>query len=288
MEITRIYYNNNTKKNGYQILVVDHDPSTLLYLEELVLEYGLQCDTAKSAEEVKALVGRNGLYDVCFVDWQLLCVDGSAITKTLKDETGDQDTTIVAMISSAERRMIENDACRVGADRLLSKPVFPSDIMDELSEILGTKKLKASADQSDHEGVFEGRHILLVEDVEINREIVISLLASTHISIDCVENGVEAVQIFSKSPEKYDMILMDIQMPRMDGYEATRQIRALDVPNAGTIPVIALTANVFREDVERCLEAGMTSHLGKPLDYGEIMETLRKHMPTDKNPCIAS
>jgi len=123
-----------------------------------------------------------------------------------------------------------------------------------------------------------GRHILLVEDVEINREIVITLLEPTHLQIDCAENGREAVRMFRENPEKYDLILMDVQMPEMDGYEATRQIRAMGTPHASAIPVIATTANVYREDIEKCLEAGMNGHVGKPLDIDEVLRVIRKHL----------
>jgi len=131
---------------------------------------------------------------------------------------------------------------------------------------------------SDITGIFDGRHILLVEDVELNREIVKSLLEPTQISIDCAENGAEAVRIFSLLPNRYDLIFMDVQMPEMDGYEATRRIRAMDIPKAQTIPIIAMTANVFREDIEKCEAAGMDSHLGKPLDFEELLNKLRGYL----------
>jgi CheY-like chemotaxis protein len=117
--------------------------------------------------------------------------------------------------------------------------------------------------------------MLLAEDVEINREIVISLLEPTSLIIDCAEHGVQAVKLFTASPEKYDLIFMDVQMPEMDGYEATRLIRASEAPNAKTIPIVAMTANVFREDIEQCLAAGMNAHVGKPLDIDELLAALR-------------
>jgi len=119
---------------------------------------------------------------------------------------------------------------------------------------------------------------LLAEDIELNREIVAALLAPTNLIVDCAENGVEAVRIFSEAPDKYDAILMDVQMPEMDGYEATRRIRSLPVPKAGTVPIIAMTANVFAEDIENCLNAGMNGHLGKPLDLIEVRNQLRRYI----------
>ena len=125
---------------------------------------------------------------------------------------------------------------------------------------------------------FTGKTLLLAEDVEINREIVMTLLEPTNVAIKCAENGSVAVRMFAESPEIYDLIFMDIQMPEMDGYGATRAIRALDVPNAKTIPIIAITANVFREDVERCLDAGMNGHVRKPVDLNEMLDRMRQYL----------
>ena len=128
------------------------------------------------------------------------------------------------------------------------------------------------------DGIFSGYSILLAEDVDINREIVLALLEPTEIQITCAENGKEAVRLFSETPEKYNLIFMDIQMPEMDGYEATRHIRALPVPEAGEVPIIAMTANVFREDVEKSVEAGMNAHIGKPLDFNEVINKLKTYL----------
>jgi len=160
-------------------------------------------------------------------------------------------------------------------------------------------------EEPDITGLFAGRRILLVEDVEINREIVLALLEPTQVEIDCAENGQEAVRMFSEAPEKYDMIFMDIQMPEMDGYEATRRIRNIEAEHYGTgfsegknkdaespketptqlperpkgVPIIAMTANVFREDIEKCLAAGMTAHVGKPLNFEEVIKSISHFLP---------
>jgi len=125
---------------------------------------------------------------------------------------------------------------------------------------------------------FSGFNILLAEDVEINREIVLSLLEPTLIGIDCAKNGLEAFTLFSENPKRYDLIFMDLQMPEMDGYEATRRIRALDTPYALKVPIVAMTANVFRDDIAKCLKAGMSGHLGKPLDFDKVLDILRKYL----------
>jgi signal transduction histidine kinase/CheY-like chemotaxis protein len=128
------------------------------------------------------------------------------------------------------------------------------------------------------ESAYSGRRILLAEDVEINREIVITVLEPLGLSITEAENGQQAFEKFSAGPENFDLIFMDIHMPGVDGYEATRMIRALAHPRAKTVPIIAMTANVFKEDVERCLEAGMNDHIGKPLDFNAVALTLKKYL----------
>jgi signal transduction histidine kinase len=125
---------------------------------------------------------------------------------------------------------------------------------------------------------FEGYTLLMAEDVEVNREIMLALLEPTGLTVDCVRNGEEALRAFSESPGRYDLILMDIQMPGMDGYEATRRLRALAAPEAKRIPIIAMTANVFREDIEKCLACGMNNHLGKPLNFENVLSMLREYL----------
>jgi CheY-like chemotaxis protein len=189
------------------------------------------------------------------------------------------------MISAADLNTIENEARAVGVDKFLSKPLFPSSIADLINECLGSGSL-AGREGVKVEAVdsFPGRQLLLVEDVEINREIVLALLEPTGLTVNCAENGVEAVKMFSEDPDQYDLILMDIQMPEMDGYEATRQIRQfekernfrMEFPKG--IPIVAMTANVFREDVEKCLAAGMNDHVGKPLNLEEVLQKLRRYL----------
>ena len=153
---------------------------------------------------------------------------------------------------------------------------------------------RTAADVADHAGLpassakpddkhpaevdFSGWQILLAEDVEINRIIFCTMLEATRLKIDCAVDGREAVQLYKQHPEKYDLILMDVQMPEMDGYEATRLIRGSGLANAETIPIIAATANVFREDIERCRDAGMDGHIGKPIDFNEMIRVLKEHL----------
>jgi signal transduction histidine kinase/CheY-like chemotaxis protein len=262
-----------------RILAVDDDPEVLAYSRDIAHSFGVSCDTALSGEEALALVEKNGPYHIYFVDWQMPGMDGIVLSRELKARVTADSNSVVIMISAAEWSSIAEEAKRAGVDKFLSKPLFPSAIAEIISECLGVdKKQTEKAHAANIAHIFASRHILLAEDVEINREIVLALLEPTQLSIDCAENGAEAVRMFTEAPDKYDMIFMDVQMPEMDGYEATRRIRALDIPKALTIPIVAMTANVFREDIDRCLEAGMNSHVGKPLDFNEILEKLNEYL----------
>ena len=142
----------------------------------------------------------------------------------------------------------------------------------------GVSRMAAHNTDETEAADFSGHTILLAEDVEINREILIALLEPTKLAVDTAVNGIEAVRMFTEAPDRYSMIFMDLQMPEMDGLQATEEIRALSLPNAKMIPIIAMTANVFRDDIDRCLRAGMNGHLGKPLDMGEVQKTLRAYL----------
>jgi len=269
-----------------RILAVDDDPDILTYFFEIAQSFGIMCDVAISGEKALQLVDQNGGYHIYFIDWKMPVMDGIQLTREIKARV--TENSIVIMISALEWSVIADEAKAAGVDKFLSKPLFPSTIAEVINECLGVDKRQVKkAQAADIAGIFAGHHILLVEDVEINREIVQALLEPTQLSMDYAENGMEAVRMFTEAPLKYDMIFMDIQMPEMDGYEATRRIRAVEAelrkksqlskrPNG--IPIVAMTANVFREDIERCLNAGMNSHVGKPLDFGEVMNRLHSYI----------
>jgi len=203
-------------------------------------------------------------------------MDGIQLTRELKAKAS--KNSVVIMISAAEWSAVADESKKAGADKFLSKPLFPSSIVDIINECTGVDEKKKEETKIEISGFFEGRCILLVEDVEINREVVQVLLEPTLLKIDSAENGMQAVSMFKENPDKYDLIFMDIQMPEMDGYEATRRIRALDIPSAKTVPIIAMTANVFKEDIDKCLEAGMNSHIGKPIDFNEVVDKLKSYL----------
>jgi PAS domain S-box-containing protein len=264
-----------------RMLAIDDAEEIREFFVELSNRFGVSCDIAASGDEALEMIKRNGDYDIYFVDWKMPNMDGIELAERIKSKEGNR--SIVVMISATEWGLIETEARAAGVDRYLPKPLFPSTIADCINQIIGTD---AAVDQAaneldavaEEEGAFEGFRIMLVEDIEVNREIVIALLEPTLITIETAENGVEALEAFEADPGGYDLIFMDMQMPLMDGLEATRKIRALDLPAAKQIPIVAMTANAFREDVEKCLAAGMDGHISKPIDFSEVMETLNRYL----------
>ena len=265
--------------SAIRILAVDDDPYILMDFKGIVEKFGGYCDISESGIKALSLIEQGGDYNIYFVDWRMPEMDGIELTARLRekiDEAG-KDAFIV-MISAVDFNVISEDAKRAGVNMFLQKPLFPSSVSDAVESLLGYSRSEIDESADNIEGIYKDHRILLAEDVEINREIVLALLAPTQLEIDCAENGEEAVRMFAKSHKNYEVIFMDMQMPEMDGLEATRKIRAYDASNAKSIPIIAMTANVFREDIQKCLEAGMNDHIGKPLIFDEVLEKLRKYM----------
>jgi len=258
------------------ILVVDDDTSIQEFFKEIIELYGARCDTASCGKDALKLIEANGTYDMCFIDYRMPGMDGLELIRLLKNKA--EGHSYNALITGVDRREFEEKSKEVGIDNLLLKPIFPSDIVDAVNTYLGIQQVEAEVIHENLESQLKGFKVLLAEDIEINREIVLALLEPTNIVIDCAENGVEAVRMFRDVPDSYDMIFMDVQMPELDGYEATRYIRSLDIKNAADIPIIAMTANVFKEDIEKCFEAGMNGHVGKPLVFEEVMSILKMYL----------
>ena len=263
-----------------RLLVVDDSQDVREYFSTFSQTQSCHCDTAADGYEALNLLNdpNNPPYDIAFIDVRMPGMDGIELTRRVK-QTASSQRAIVIMISALEWRDISDEATAAGVDAFLAKPLFPSSIVDTVHRFLAPHWCQEDAvpDRADHD--FRGHCILLAEDVEINREIVASLLEPTEVQIDFAVNGVDAVESFRKHPERYDMILMDIHMPKMDGYTATQQIRQTDVSWAQAIPIIAMTANVFQEDIDRCLAAGMNGHLGKPLNIEEVEKLLASYLP---------
>ncbi|MDR1730503.1 MAG: response regulator [Synergistaceae bacterium] len=270
-----------------RVLVVDDSTEVREYFDHIAERFGVVCDTAGDGETALKLIEQKGDYDIYFVDWKMPGMNGVEVSRRIREKQSGR--SVVIMISAVEWGNIEREAKISGVNKFLSKPLFPSDIANCINECIGVNRIvETEGSQEEAPDNFEGHCILLAEDVDINREIVLALLEPTRLSIDCAENGIEAIKKFSSAPEKYDMIFMDVQMPEMDGCEATRRIRALNVSRAGEIPIVAMTANVFREDVEKCLSAGMNDHVGKPLDLNEVLIRLRKYIVSASAPSPVS
>ena len=264
-----------------RLLAVDDDPETMEHFRQIAGRLGITCDTVSGGKEASALLDRNILHDICFIDWKMPGMNGTELTKKIKERSSGH--SVVIMISAIDWSSIADKAKEAGVDYFLPKPLFPSDIVDSINECFSVRSSTDSISSNIRPAArdtFPGCRILLAEDIEINREIVLSLLEPLEPEIDCAENGREALKMYSENPERYDLIFMDIQMPEMDGLEATRNIRSLDsAPEGKAVPIIAMTANVFRTEIEKCLDAGMNDHVGKPLEFEKVLEKLRKYLP---------
>ena len=267
-----------------RVLFVDDDANMREYFLDIMNNLGFACDAAESGKHALEMI-RDNNYNIFFVDWKMPGMDGIELASRINDMA--LASSVVIMVSSMEWDVLAEEAKQAGIKRFMPKPLFPSAVTACIEACFGIISDGDSAPVDPQENSnFEGYRVLLAEDVEINREIVMVLLEPTNLAIDCVENGAQAVRQFKTHPLYYDMIFMDVQMPEMDGYEATRSIRMLDTPDAKTVPIVAMTANVYREDVEKCLEAGMNDHVGKPLDIDEVIGKLQNYLL--KNPPLSS
>jgi signal transduction histidine kinase/DNA-binding response OmpR family regulator/HAMP domain-containing protein len=262
------------RRSDLRVLAVDDDGIVREFFGELMRRCGLYCDTASGADAALSLIREKGPYDLYFVDWQMPGMDGIELAG--KINASGRKTGALVLMSAFDWSEAEAKAAEAGVVKFLSKPLFASAVVDLISEYLEAAPKESPAPEN---GCFAGRTILLAEDVEINREIVLALLEPTGLAVDCAENGKAAFKLFSENPQKYGMIFMDVHMPEMDGYETTRKIRAFEAERGPErTPIVAMTANVFRQDIERCLEAGMNDHIGKPLDFNEVIEKLGKYL----------
>ena len=261
-----------------KVLAVDDAEEVLEFFLHAAHTLGVECHVASSAVEAEALLDQAGdePYDIAFVDWLMPGVMGTEFTRHVK---GAIAAPVVVMISSTDWNDIQDEANNAGVDKFLPKPLFVSTLGSCLEDFFGQNADSRKARPSLTEGHnFAGKEILLAEDVAINREIVLALLEPTGVSITCAEDGNVAYAVFSASPNRFDMIFMDVQMPNKDGIEVTREIRAMDDPWARDIPIVAMTANVFREDIERCMDAGMNDHVGKPLQMEAVLDMLQTYL----------
>jgi len=266
----------NVNWSNIRIFVVDDEPEIREFFTVVADNLGIDCTIAKSGEEAVNMLEEDDNYNIYFLDWKLPGISGIELARQIQRKP--LKNSIVTIFSSVDWNDIEDEAREAGVDKFLPKPLFPSVIVDVINACINTIAEAGDNDDAKHAVDYTGYTILLADDVEINREIVLALLEPTNLTVECAENGKQAVSMFERDPGKYHMIFMDIQMPEMDGYEATRQIRALPVKQAKTIPIIAMTANVFREDIEKSFEVGMNGHIGKPIAFEEVLKELRQYL----------
>ncbi len=264
------------EKNGiFRILAVDDDVDICRNIQMLMEDVGVKADTSASGEEAIRMVEKNKergeRYDVILLDWQMPGMNGLETAKRIR--AIETKHIPIFFLTAYDWDEIEEEAARAGIDGFLSKPFFVSAFREKFLELHAGYIPQESALDEEEEHALEGRHFLVAEDNEINAEILEELLEVEGATCEITENGQLVTERFSRArPGEFDAILMDVQMPVMNGYEATRVIRAMDREDADTIPIIAMTANAFAEDVRDAMEAGMTAHIAKPVD----MELLKK------------
>ena len=255
------------------VLVIDDDRIALEHAEIVLGQIGISCETAESGwegvDKARIRHGRREDYDLILVDWRMPEMDGVETTRQIRAIVGNE--TPIIILTSFNWDDIADEAKEAGVDTFVSKPLFAGSVMDEFREAFRRKNEELARETAD----LVGRRILLAEDVSINAEIMVMVLSMREMEVELAENGQVAVDLFAQHEEGYyDAILMDMRMPVMDGLEATRTIRAMDREDARAIPIIALTANAFDEDVQRSMQAGLNAHLSKPVEPEVLFETL--------------
>ena len=257
------------------VLVIDDDPVACEHAKLVLEEVGIASDTCLSGKDALEMIqlhhARRDPYNLILVDLRMPELDGVEVTRRIREIIGPESAIII--LTAYSWSDIEEDALAAGVDSFMSKPLFSSNVLYEFQQSIARKGLSSPEEKAVAD--LTGRRILLAEDMLINAEIMKELLQMMEMEVEHAENGQLAVDMFAASaPDHFDAILMDVRMPVMDGLQATEAIRALDRPDAKTIPIIAMTANAFDEDVQRSLQAGMNAHLSKPVEPERLYETL--------------
>lgn len=267
---------------GLKALVVDDDFNTCDSVTKMLLNVGMRSEWTMSGKEAvlraRQAVGVNDAFNAYIIDWRLSDMNGIEVTRQIR-RLG--DSTPIIILTAYDWNDIEAAARAAGVTAFCSKPMFMSDLRDSLLTALGQQKARENSTLTAMEDTsgFKGKRLLLAEDNELNREIAIEILGEYGFQMDTAENGAEAVEKVSDSePGHYALVLMDIQMPVMDGYEATKAIRGLEDPALANIPILAMTANVFEEDRKAALENGMNGFLSKPIILAEVIRALQSFL----------
>ena len=265
-----------------RVLVVDDDNDTCEHAVVLLKGMGVNVDWAlngfEAIEKVRSACEDDGrCYDVCFIDWCMPELDGIETARRMRRYVGPD--VLIIIISAYDWSGIEEQAKAAGVNAFIAKPFFASNLYNMLLTVSRKPELGFSAVGNKETYDFGGKKVLLVEDNELNMEIASELLKFVNLQVEHAENGKVAVDIFRNSKEKeYALIFMDIQMPLMNGYDAARCIRSSEHPAAGTIPIIAMTANAFNDDVQAAFDAGMNGHLAKPIDVEVLYKTIARYI----------
>lgn len=265
-----------------RVLVVDDDNDTCEHAVVLLKGMGVNVDWAlngfEAIEKVRSACEDDGrCYDVCFIDWCMPELDGIETARRMRRYVGPD--VLIIIISAYDWSGIEEQAKAAGVNAFIAKPFFASNLYNTLLTVSRKPELGLSAVGNKETYDFGGKKVLLVEDNELNMEIASELLKFVNLQVEHAENGKVAVDIFRNSKEKeYALIFMDIQMPLMNGYDAARCIRSSEHPAAGTIPIIAMTANAFNDDVQAAFDAGMNGHLAKPIDVEVLYKTIARYI----------
>ncbi|MDR0339752.1 MAG: response regulator [Desulfovibrio sp.] len=286
--------------DGMRVLAVDDDPVSLSVLKVLLENFGMRVRTEEKPVEGLVLIrqadGEGEPYHLVVLDWRMPVMDGVEMTRRIRNELSLKHTPSVIMLSAYGWRGITLQAESVGVDSFLHKPINESVLLDTIMNLLqphegraGPPRLEtlapdeadgadAAYDNAGHEGALKGMRVLVVEDNIVNQQIAQEILTDAGIVVTIAENGRKALELFDESAASppFDVVLMDLQMPVMDGFEATRQLRAMPAPWAGDVPVIAMTAHSRSSEAAPSQEAGIDDHVSKPIDVDDLFATLRR------------
>ena len=268
-----------TELEGLKALVVDDDFNTCDSVTKMLVKVGMRAEWTLSGKEAvlraRQSIEMSDVYHAYIIDWRLPDMNGIEVTRQIRSL---HDDTPIIILTAYDWSDIEVEAKAAGVTAFCAKPMFMSDLRETLMSALGQKPADAVQGLLPEKNAdFKGKHILLVEDNELNREIAQEILQEYGFLVDTAENGAVAVEkVSAAAPGSYDLVLMDVQMPIMDGYTATRKIRALDDPARAKLPILAMTANAFDEDRRNALESGMNGFLSKPIVIDDLVQELHK------------
>ena len=266
--------------DNLRALVVDDDFNTCESVTAMLKQMGMRSEWTTSPREAVFRAGRaldDDPFDAYIVDWLMPDQNGIETVRQIRRIVG--DTAPVIILTAYDYSDIELEARAAGVTTFCTKPLFMSDLKNALSRAIHGRDEEETNQHDLSSTDFSGKRVLLVEDIEVNREIAKAVLTEIGLEVEDASDGSDAVQMFKTVPPNYyDIILMDVQMPVMNGYDATRNIRALSRRDAKTVPIVAMTANAFDEDKENAIKAGMDDHLAKPLDITKLIEMLHKYL----------